>query len=58
MPKAARIKKNRQISAAGLVPRQYQSGTMASKGRITKLGPAYVRKILVQCAWLMLRNNA
>jgi transposase len=49
----------RQVSAyAGLVPRQFQSGTMDRKGRITKRGPAYLRKILVECAWLMRRYNS
>ena len=48
----------RQVSAyAGLVPRQFQSGTIDRKGRITKRGPAYLRKILVECSWLMRRYN-
>lgn len=53
-----RFRNARQVSAyAGLVPRQFQSGTMDRKGRITKRGPAYLRKILVECAWLMIRHN-
>jgi transposase len=49
----------RQVSAyAGLVPRQFQSGTIDHKGRITKRGPAYLRKILVECAWMMRRYNS
>jgi transposase len=48
----------RQVSAyPGLVPRQFQSGTIDRKGRITKRGPAYLRKILVECAWMMCRYN-
>jgi transposase len=54
-----RFKNARQVSAyAGLVPRQFQSGTIDRKGRITKRGPCYLRKILVECGWLMLRYNA
>jgi transposase len=54
-----RFRNAREVSAyAGLVPRQFQSGTIDRKGRITKRGPAYLRKILVECAWLMLRYNA
>ena len=49
----------RQVSAyAGLVPRQFQSGTIDHKGRITKRGPAYLRKILVECTWTMRRYNS
>jgi transposase len=54
-----RFRTAREVSAyAGLVPRQFQSGTIDRKGRITKRGPAYLRKILVECAWLMGRYNA
>lgn len=53
-----RFRNAREVSAyAGLVPRQFQSGTIDRKGRITKRGPAYLRKILVECAWLMRRYN-
>ena len=41
----------------GLVPRQYQSGECDRKGRITRRGPALLRKLLVECAWVMLRYN-
>jgi transposase len=48
----------KQVGAyAGLVPRQYQSGTTDRKGRITRRGPALLRKLLVECAWCMLRYN-
>jgi transposase len=40
-----------------LVPRQYQSGECDRKGRITRRGPALLRKLLVECAWVMLRYN-
>lgn len=53
-----RFSKGKQVSAyAGLVPRQYQSGEMDRRGRITKRGPAILRKLLVECAWAMLRYN-
>jgi transposase len=53
-----RFAKGKQVSAyAGLVPRQYQSGEMDRRGRITKRGPAVLRKLLVECAWAMLRYN-
>jgi transposase len=54
-----RFRNARQVSAyAGMVPRQFPSGTIDRKGRITKRGPGYLRKILVPCAWLMRRYNA
>jgi transposase len=47
-----------QVSAyGGLVPRQYQSGETDLRGRITRRGPALLRKLLVECAWVMLRYN-
>ena len=48
----------KQVSAySGLVPRQHQSGEMDRRGRISKRGPALLRKLLVECAWCMLRYN-
>jgi transposase len=48
----------KQVGAyAGLVPRQYQSGTTDRKGRITRRGPGLLRKLLVECGWVMLRYN-
>ena len=56
---AARFKTSKQVSAySGMVPRQHQSGEMDRRGRITKRGPALLRKMLVECAWCMLRYNA
>jgi transposase len=56
---ARRFDTGKQVSAyAGLVPRQYQSGETDRRGRITRRGPALLRKLLVECAWVMLRYNA
>jgi transposase len=53
-----RFQTAKQVSAyAGLVPRQYQSGENDRRGRITRRGPALLRKLLVECAWVMLRYN-
>ena len=53
-----RFENDKQVSAyAGLVPRQFQSGETDHRGRISKRGPALLRKTLVQCAWAMLRYN-
>ena len=56
---ARRFTRGKQVSAySGLVPRQHQSGEMDRRGRISKRGPALLRKLLVECAWCMLRYNA
>ena len=56
---ASRFRTGKQVSAySGLVPRQHQSGEMDRRGRITKRGPALLRKLLVECAWCMIRYNA
>jgi transposase len=53
-----RFDNGKQVSAyVGLVPRQYQSGELDRRGRITRRGPALLRKLLVECAWVMLRYN-
>jgi transposase len=53
-----RFESGKQVSAyVGLVPRQYQSGELDRRGRITRRGPALLRKLLVECAWVMLRYN-
>jgi transposase len=55
---ARRFDSGKQVSAyAGLVPRQYQSGESDRRGRITRRGPALLRELLVECAWVMLRYN-
>ena len=54
-----RFENGKQVSAySGLVPRQHQSGEMDRRGRITKRGPAILRKMLVECAWCTIRYNA
>jgi transposase len=54
-----RFRTGKQVSAyGGMVPRQFQSGELDRRGRITKRGPALLRKLLVECAWAMLRYNA
>ena len=56
---ARRFSNGKQVSAyGGLVPRQFQSGETDRRGRITRRGPALLRKLLVECAWVMLRYNA
>jgi transposase len=56
---APRFQNGKQVSAySGLVPRQHQSGEMDRRGRISKRGPALLRKLLVECAWCMIRYNA
>ena len=40
------------------MPRQYQSGELDRRDSITKRGPALLRKLLVECAWALLRYNA
>ncbi len=53
-----RFRSGKEVGAyAGLVPRQYQSGESDRRGRITRRGPAVLRKLLVECAWAMLRYN-
>ena len=55
---AHRFRNGRQVSAyAGLVPKQYQSGTMDRRGRITGHGPGLLRRMLVQVAWGMQRRE-
>jgi transposase len=56
---AGRFGRGKEVSAyAGLVPRQHQSGELDRRGRITRRGPGLLRKLLVECAWAMLRYNA
>jgi len=55
---AKRFRNARTVSAyAGLVPRQFQSGQMDRRGRITRRGPGLLRKVLVEAAWMMQRYN-
>jgi transposase len=53
-----RFKNAKQVgSYAGLVPKQYESGTMSRQGRITCRGNALLRAMLVEVGWLMRRYN-
>jgi transposase len=53
-----RFRNAAEVSAyAGLVPRQFQSGDVDRRGRISKRGPRLLRKLLVECAWCSLRYN-
>src|SRR5262249_37919249 len=55
---AKRFGSGKEVSAyAGLVPRQHQSGECDRRGRITRRGPGLLRKLLVECAWVMLGYN-
>jgi transposase len=59
LPEPQRFKSGKQVSSyGGLVPRQYQSSELDRRGRISKRGPATLRKLLVECAWCLLRYNA
>ncbi len=59
LPEPQRFRTTKQVSAyGGFVPRQYQSTDTDHRGRITKRGPKTLRKLLVECAWVMLRYNA
>jgi len=40
-------------SYAGLVPKQFESGTMKRSGRITRRGPALLRGMLTEVAWMV-----
>ena len=53
-----RFRSSREVGAyGGLVPRQFESGTMSRAGRITKQGPGLLRRVLVQVAWGMERRS-
>lgn len=53
-----RFRNARQVACyAGLTPKQYESGTMKRAGRISRHGPALLRGLLVEVAWLVKRYN-
>jgi transposase len=53
-----RFKSARQVSAyVGLVPKQFESGTMKRVGRITRRGPSLLRGMLIEVAWMVYRHN-
>ena len=59
LPDPQRFRRASEVSAySGLVPRQYQSGEQDRRGRISKRGPALLRRMLVEGAWGLLRYNA
>ncbi len=57
---AGRFNNAHQVEAyLGLVPSEYSSGGPAKRrlGAITKQGKTYLRSLLVQAAWLIVRSN-
>jgi transposase len=54
-----RFKNGEQVACfAGLVPKQLQSGQTLRLGHITGRGPALLRSLLVESAWVVWRHNA
>jgi transposase len=54
-----RFKSGDQLASyAGLVPKQLESGSMSRFGHITRRGPALLRSLLVESAWVVWRHNA
>jgi transposase len=54
-----RFKNGEQVASfAGLVPKQLQSGQTLRLGHITGRGPALLRSLLVESAWVVWRHNA
>jgi len=54
----SRFSKGAQVSNyLGFVPRLYYSGTIQRHGHITKSGNGYLRGLLVQAAWSMVRSR-
>jgi len=47
----------RVASYAGLVPKQFESGTIKRSCRITRRGPALLRSMLVEVAWMVYMRN-
>jgi len=43
-------------SCLGVVPQEYSSGGKQKVGGITKRGNKYIRRLLVQCAWSIIRR--
>jgi transposase len=55
----SRFHNRREVAAyLGLCPSSFESGEATDrKGRITRQGPARVRKLLCQAAWVLLRHD-
>jgi transposase len=53
-----RFKTGRQLAGyAGLVPKLLESGQVTRLGHITRRGPALLRSLLVEAAWMVYRLN-
>ena len=53
-----RFKTSAQVASyAGLVPKQFDSGTVKRSGRITRRGPSLLRSMLVEVAWMVHQRN-
>src|SRR5205814_4477440 len=53
-----RFKSAGQVASyAGLVPKQFESGTIKRSCRITRRGPALLRSMLVEVAWMVYMRN-
>jgi transposase len=56
---AERFENGAQVSNyIGLVPRVYMSGDTVRYGRITKRGNGFLRALLVQGSWALIRSKA
>jgi len=44
-------------SYVGLTPSQYSSGSHIRLGHITREGNAHIRRVLVECAWTVIRHE-
>jgi transposase len=54
-----RFKRGEEVAGyVGLVPKQLESGAMSRLGHITRRGPALLRSLLVESAWVVWRHNA
>lgn len=55
----ARFKNERELfSYTGLTPSEYSSGDIVRKGKISRCGPARIRWILTEAAWVCIRSDA
>ena len=53
-----RFPTSRQLAAyVGLTPAQYSSGEHTRMGRITRTGKAYLRGMLIESAWILVRKD-
>lgn len=53
-----RFRNGKEVGAYfGLVPRQFESGTMSRHGKITCRGDSMVRALLIEVSWISLRFN-